>query len=146
MMDIIIPGFKDEQTSILIPEVSKRDEIKTCEYGMAVIEMLVLVGILVESSNDNGTIMWKTSPDYEERMLFLFVDGLSFDRHRYFVKQLTKIEATFLDNHKQCIEFQKALSRVKEVSGPLHIAFHMLQVIFNVYHKDTLTYHLLVQI
>lgn len=100
MMKRLIPSLDTDESKLLIPEVSQRDEIKTCEYGMAVIEMLVLSGILIETTNENGAIMWKASPKYETKMVYLFVDGLSFDRHRYFVKRLTKIEASFLDNYK----------------------------------------------
>ena len=40
-------------TKLIIPPVSLRDEIKVDEFGIAVIELLCLVGILLESTNNS---------------------------------------------------------------------------------------------
>lgn len=61
------------------------------------------------------------------------MDGLSLDRHRSFQTKLTNLPLNFTDSFKQSLVFQKALSRVIEISGPLHMAFHMLQCVYIIY-------------
>ena len=41
-----------EYSSLIIPPVSPRDEIKTNGYGMAIIELLCLSGILIHTVSD----------------------------------------------------------------------------------------------
>ena len=65
--------------------------------------------------------------------MIICLDGLSLERHISFVNKLCKLPMRFTDSYKQSLIFQKALSRVIEVSGPLHTAFHMLQVVYTVY-------------
>ena len=72
-------------------------------------------------------------------MLYLCMDGLSLDRHRSFQRKLSNLPFAFDKAFRQCIIFQKAFSRVVEISGPLHIAFHMLQSIFIIY-KDMMNW------
>ena len=57
----------DVETPILIPEVSLRDEITTVGYGMAIIEILVMVGILIEEKNDKGVTTWTLGDKYNEK-------------------------------------------------------------------------------
>ena len=68
-------------------------------------------------------------------MVYLCMNGLSLDRHRSFQNKLVKLPYSYINVFKQSIIFQKALTRVVDISGPLHIAFHMLQSIFIIY-KD----------
>ena len=42
-------------TSLIIPPVSLRDEIKTNGYGMAIIEILCLCGLLIHEVSDQGS-------------------------------------------------------------------------------------------
>ena len=65
--------------------------------------------------------------------MYLCLDGLSLDRHKLFCKKLIKLPFRFTKAYEQSLVFQKAVSRVTEESGPLHMAFHMLQCIYTVY-------------
>ena len=40
---------------------------------------------------------------------------------------------SFTEEFKQAVEFQKVFGRVIELSGPLHMSFHMLQCVYNLY-------------
>jgi hypothetical protein len=126
--NVTYPNYKD-QTKILIPQVSLRDEVTTIGYGMAIIEVLVMIGILIEEKNDNQVTRWTLSNDYEHKRLYLCMDGLSLDCHRSFKNKLFRIKQSFSQNYVQATVFQKALDCVVETSGPLHVAFHMLQTI-----------------
>ena len=71
---------------MIIPPVSLRDEIKTNGYGMAIIELMCLSGILIHTVTDSGVESWDLVRDWDERTLYLCMDGLSLDRHRSFQK------------------------------------------------------------
>ena len=117
-----------------IPPVSTRDEIRTDGFGMAVIEILVYAGILVKTTDDRTKqLSWCLSTSWKRKNLFLCLDGLSLERHKSFQKRLTKLPISFKKAYQQGLIFRKALSRVIEMPGPLHQAFHLLQCIFNIY-------------
>ena len=124
-----------EPSAIIIPPVSLRDEIKTDGYGMAIIEILCLSGILTQVSRKDDACAWVLNKDWEAKTLYICMDGLSLDRRRSFQKKLVSSPFSYHKSFEQSLIFQKSLSRVVEISGPLHIAFHMLQSIFVVY-KD----------
>ena len=63
------------------------------------------------------------------------MDGLSLDRHRSFQKKLVNLPYAYTKVFEQSIIFQKALTRVIDISGPLHIFSRVLQSIFTIY-KD----------
>ena len=128
------PGSKIA-TALIIPPVSMRDEIKTDGYGMAIIELLCLSGILLPTSKQNDVGTWELNEKWEGKTLYLCMDGLSLDRHRSFQRKLVNLPFSFDKAFKQSFIFQKALSRVIEISGPLHIAFHMLQSIYIIYKQ-----------
>lgn len=71
----------------------------------------------------------------ERKTVNLCMDDLSFDRHRSFQKKLISLPFSYHKAFSQSLIFQKSLSRVVEISGSLHIAFHMLQSIYIIY-KD----------
>ena len=81
----------------------------------------------------NGAIHWRACENYKDRFVYLCLDGLSLDRHRNFFRKLIELPISFTDSFEQAVEFQKALSRVIEMSGPLHMPFHMLQSIYILY-------------
>ena len=124
-----------EATLLLIPPVSLRDEIKTDGYGMAIIEILCLSGVLLKVKGYKDSYTWELHKDWEEKTVYLCMDGLSLDRHRSFQKKLVNLPFSYHKSFHQSLIFQKSLSRVVEISGPLHIGFHMLQSIFVIY-KD----------
>ena len=64
----------DEATKLLIPPVSLRDEIKTTGYGMAVIELLCLVGIYDEEKVSDTITNWGLDMDGKQRHMFLCID------------------------------------------------------------------------
>lgn len=120
-------------SEIIVPPVSLRDEIKTEGYGVAVIELLILVGILIETTINDEYKRWDLCRDYKERCLILAVDGLSMDRHLGFQRKLKSVKTSFTQNYEQAKVFEKAFERIIEVNGQLHMAFHMLQSIFIVF-------------
>ena len=65
--------------------------------------------------------------------MILCLDGLSLERHKSFLHKLCSLPMNFTNAYQQSIVFQKALSRVIEISGPLHTSFHMLQVVYTIY-------------
>ena len=124
-------------TKLFIPAVSTYDEMKLNEYGMALIEVMTMCGLLVDKTKIDSTgkkkPKWNIAEDYEERTMYLCMDGLSLDRHRSLEKRLASLPLSYVDAFEQSLDFQKALSRIIEIPGPLHIAFHMCQCIFNIY-------------
>ena len=78
-------------TAFIIPPVSLRDEIKTDGYGMAMIELLCLSGILLKSKRDINSAVdntsWTLSENWWKKTLYLCMDGLSLDRHRSFQRK-----------------------------------------------------------
>ena len=76
-----------EATLLLIPLVSLRDEIKRDGYGMAVIEILCLSGVLLKVKGYNDSYSWELYNDWEEKTVYLCMDGLSLDRYRSFQKK-----------------------------------------------------------
>ncbi len=131
----LLDDKRDEISSILVPPVSTRDEVSTSGFGMAIIELLVLIGVLVEEKNEHdGTVSWTLGEKASTKLfLYLCIDGLSLDRHRSFKKRLKMIPQSYARNFQQALVFQKALKRVIEIPGALHISFHMLQTIFDVF-------------
>ena len=63
----------------------------------------------------------------------MFVDGLSLDRFRHLIKKLTNLPLSFCPAFKQGLIFQKPLDRVVEVNVLFHMAFNMLQCVYNIY-------------
>ena len=119
-------------TGLIIPEVSLRDELKTDDFGIAVIELICIVGIL-QRVDINSYPQWNLVAGWEDKVMYLCMDGLSLDRHRSFQKRLVNLPISFTKAFKQAITFQKALSCVIDIPGPLHIAFHMLQCVYTVF-------------
>ena len=64
-----------EVLKLIALHVSKHDEIKTDGYGMALIESLVFVGLLIKDEN-NGQAHWKACSNRKERQVCLCLDGL----------------------------------------------------------------------
>jgi hypothetical protein len=125
-----------EVSKIIIPPVTLHDEIKTDGYGMAILDLLSLVGILIaEKDIESGKMKWSLSDGYQNKTMYLCLDGLSLDRHRSFTQKLINLPIRFTAAYEQSRIFQKALNQVIEVSGPLHMKFHMLQSIFTLYEN-----------
>ena len=127
-MDEWNPKLKDV-AKIIVPLASLQDEIKTYCCGMAVVELLTLVGILFRSSSDAIIEKWQLSNDWNKTTMILCLNGLSTDAHRSFVKKLIKLPFGFAQAFRQSQMFYKALNRVIETSGPLHMAMRVLQCI-----------------
>ena len=92
-------------TALIIPPVSMRDEIKTDGYGMAIIELLCLSGILLQISKHNNVTTWELNKKWEGKTLYLCMDGLSLDRHRSFRRNLTNLPFSFDKAFRQSIIF-----------------------------------------
>ena len=121
-----------EVVKLIVPPVMLHDEIRTDGYGMALIDLLVHIGIL-EKTETNGNTRWNACNDYASKTIYLCLDGLSVDRHRCFFRKIVDLPLSFTDEFLQAIEFRKVLTRVIELSGPLHMSFHMLQSIYILY-------------
>ena len=94
-----------------------------------------MASLLLHIKSNNKMDYWELCDDWEAKVVYLCMDGLSLDRHRSFQNKLVKLPYSYSNLFKQSILFQKALTRVVDISGPLHIAFYMLQSIFIIY-KD----------
>ena len=132
ILNITNPHY-NEETKILIPQVSLRDEITTNGYGMAVVELLVSTGIMKCVPIPQACCKWVLTSDYHKKIIYLCMDGLSLERHRSFMKKLMNIPQSYEKNFHQSIAFQRAIGQVVEISGPLHVAFHMLQTIYIIF-------------
>ena len=127
-------GSGDNIAELMIPQVMLHDEITTDGYGKCIIELMTLHGILIKCTSNANNSHWQLGPKWEEKKIFLCLDGLSLDRHRGFCKKLIKLPMSFTNAYMQSQIFQKALTRVVELNGPLHTAFHILQSIYIVYN------------
>ena len=67
------------------------------------------------------------------------VDGLLLDRQRGFRNKLGKVKKSFSKNFCQARISKQAFTRVIELNGPLHMAFHMLQSVYIVF-KDVVVW------
>ena len=56
----------------MIPPVSLRDEIKTDGYGMAIIEILCMAGVLVKVKMYTDVYAWELSKDWDKK-IYIFV-------------------------------------------------------------------------
>ena len=125
---------RNNTSKVFIPGVSLREETTTNGYGMAVVEILELSGIVKKTQTPyDDTPFWKLSDNYKDKILYLSMDGLSLDRHRSFKKKLLRLPQSYSKNYSQGVTFHKALNQVVEITGPLHVAFHMLQSIYDIY-------------
>ena len=127
------PHF-DDVCDLIVPQVMLHDEITTDGYGKCIIELLTLHGILDKCFTGNNIYEWRLSQKWNEKTIILCLDGLSLDRHRGFCNKLIKLPMSFTKAYRQCQIFQKALTRVIDISGPLHTSFHMLQSVYIVYN------------
>ena len=96
-------------TKIIIPPVSICDEIKTIGFGMAVIELLCVSGILIKKVSQKGNKKWFLAPNYKTQEKFFFVDRLSLDRFRHLVKKSSNIPLSFGPAFQQGLIFQQAM-------------------------------------
>ena len=85
--------------------MSLRDEIKTTEFGIVVINLLCLVGILSKEKISNTITKWGLDRNWEQRRMLLFVDGISLDRHEHFQNKLSNAKVSFMNAFKQSITF-----------------------------------------
>ena len=125
--------YYNDESKILILEVSLRDEITTKGYGMAVVELLVTTGIMKCINYPDACSQWVLTENYSNKLIYLCMDGLSLERHRSFMKKLMNIPQSYEKNYHQSIAFQRAIGQIVEISGPLHVAFHMLQTIYTIF-------------
>ena len=96
------------------------------------IRILALAGVIIEIKHE-GLTEWKLLTDYDTKNVFVAMDGISIDRHWSFSYMLTEVPLSFTKSYKQCLIFQSALSVVTEISGPLHMGFHMLQSVYVIF-------------
>ena len=122
---------------ILVPPVTDDDEVSNKGYGMALIKLLTLVGLLNYAVQPTETTdpSWILCDDIDEKLLYLCLDGMSINRHRSFKKSLSLLPMNFMKSYEQSIIFKKAIDQVIPIPGPLHMSFHMLQSIYIVFDK-----------
>ena len=121
----------------IVPPVSLEDEMTNKGFERAILEILELAGILdsTQFENKKGEMIsrWELTEHYEEKKLYLCMDGLSLERYRAMEKNLMNQSFSFSEEYKQKIISKKALGRVVQIPGPLHMAFHMCQCLFTIY-------------
>ena len=120
-------------SKVIVPRIFLYDKITTDGYGKVIIELLTKHGIITKTNSDKDCFRWILSPNWEKKTMVLCLDGLSLDRHRSFLNKLCNLPMNFSNSYKQSLIFQKALSRVIQISGLLHTTFHMLQAIYSIY-------------
>jgi hypothetical protein len=97
-----------EVSKIIIPPVTLHDEIKTDGYGMAILDLLSLVGILIAEKNiESGKMKWLLSDGYQNKTMYLCLDGLSLDRHRSFTHKLIKLPIQLRQLTNSCVYFKR---------------------------------------
>ena len=93
------------------------------------------IGVLEHVAVSDTYSRWELVTDYHKKKIILCVDGLSLDRHKHFQKKLLNVKTSFSNNFRQATIFKKALGCIIEISGPLHMSFHMLQTIFIIFNS-----------
>ena len=93
---------------------------------MVIIEILCLSSLLIHLVSDHGVESWELCKDWNNRQVYLCMDGLSLNRHKPFQRKLTNLSYSYDKVFKQSLIFQKALTRVVDMLGLLHIVFHVL--------------------
>lgn len=71
--------------------MSLRDEIRTNGYGMAIIEILCMASVLLHIKSNNDIKYWEVCDDWEAKVFYLCMQGLSLDSHRSFQNKLMEI-------------------------------------------------------
>ena len=94
---------------------------------------MTMHGIMNKVELKNDIYHWVLADNWQTKTIVVCLDSLRLDRHRLFSSKLSNIQMSFTQSYKQSLIFQKVLSRVIEISSPLHMAFHMLQSIFSIY-------------
>ena len=121
----------------IVPPVSLEDEMTNKGFERAILEILELTGILDKRQFENkkGEMIsrWELTEHYDKKKLYLCMDGLSLERYRAMEKNLMNQRFSFSEEYKQKVISKKALGRVIQIPGPLHMAFHMCQCIFTIY-------------
>jgi hypothetical protein len=62
----------NEVSKYIIPPVSHRDEISTMGYGMAIIEVLHMLGLLVLQRDDDKRLKWTLNTKWNEKRVYFF--------------------------------------------------------------------------
>ena len=106
----------DEPTNLYVPRVSLYNGLKLDEYGLAVVDLLVMVGILDKSdSDDKTTPRWVLNDNWKSKKMYLCMDGLSLDRHCSLERKLLNQQLSFTKPFEQLLIFRKALSRLIKI-------------------------------
>ena len=70
---------RNNTSKVFIPGVSLREETTTNGYGMAVVEILELSGIVKKTQTPyDDTPFWKLTDNYKDKILYLSMDGLFY--------------------------------------------------------------------
>ena len=114
-----------DAAKIIIPHAMKLDEITTNRSRVAVVELLVFLHCLLSMTKCSTHL--KVCKNLREKLVLLCLDHLSLDRHSNFYRKLIYFTTIFADSREQKLDFQRALSMVIDMPGPLCISFRVLQ-------------------
>ena len=106
------PLHHDNIIKLIVPPVSLHDQIRSDRYGITLIELLKTVGLLVKETN-----IYNTTKVMNQEL------SDNWKKHRSFYNKLIKLPLYFSNTFRQSQIFHKALSRVVEISGPLHMVY-----------------------
>lgn len=112
--------------------VQKFDETSHRGNLKVVLQFIELAGVLVQKDvllhSGRKKTVWRLSPDWEERRIYLNGDGLTIHRVLNFDKKISEVVASYMEHYKQMIVVHQALTRCTFVHGALHLEFHLADV------------------
>ena len=144
-----------KKASVIIPPLSMQDETSNLGAAKVILTMLRLSGLLVkdkiapaprlntptdQGSKEEAEVIntmegLDIAPDWEERNLILFRDGLSQVRARAFEELIQKLNHLFGVQHDMKAKLKKVMSRVVHITGDLHGGnFHFLSAVYSLFY------------
>lgn len=112
-------------------ELSKHDEISIDSSIQVLVELLHDYGLIDKDTSKYGNYV--LSPGIESERLRIYGDGLSMERIRNMENRVYYV-ITHLGKAEYVDTLLTALKRYQQSVGDLHIAMHMMVVIFNIYY------------
>eukprot|EP00978_Attheya_sp_CCMP212_P013241 scaffold33323_cov24-Attheya_sp.AAC.1 len=122
---------QDSLTDLYILPLSLKDDLKTNEVGMIVLEMAVSNGLLIGPPEGP----WDLSPDWESITVYVVGDFVSVRNLRGFVDKLATQKGNTFDHKQSQIEiFSNVLSRFVEIAGDWHVGLNIIVTIYSLFY------------
>eukprot|EP00978_Attheya_sp_CCMP212_P035577 scaffold155559_cov47-Attheya_sp.AAC.1 len=117
---------QDSLCDLCILPLSLKDDLKTNEVGMIVLEMAVANGLLIGSPVGP----WDLSPDWESITVYVMGDFVSVHSLCGFIDKLATQKGNTFDHKQSQIEiFSNVLSHFVEIAGDWHVGLNILVTI-----------------